>query len=78
MTAWMWPSLPMRMAFISGRMISPFLLARKLLGEEAIIGGSAGNMEEARKCLVEGADYIGFGPVYSYDLQGRRRASGRA
>ncbi len=42
----------------------PIPLARKLLGEEAIIGGSAGNMEEARKCLVEGADYIGFGPVY--------------
>jgi len=39
-------------------------LARKLLGEEAIIGGSAGNMAEARKCLMEGADYIGFGPVY--------------
>lgn len=42
----------------------PILLARKLLGEEAIIGGSASNMEEARKCLLEGADYIGFGPVY--------------
>jgi thiamine-phosphate pyrophosphorylase len=43
----------------------PIPLARKLLGEEAIIGGSAGSMEEARKCLLEGADYIGFGPVYS-------------
>jgi thiamine-phosphate pyrophosphorylase len=43
----------------------PIPLARKLLGEEAIIGGSACNMEEARKCLMEGADYIGFGPVYS-------------
>jgi thiamine-phosphate diphosphorylase len=42
----------------------PIPLARKLLGEEAIIGGSAGNLEEARKCLGEGADYIGFGPVY--------------
>ena len=42
----------------------PIPLARKLLGEEAIIGGSAGSMEEARKCLLEGADYIGFGPVY--------------
>jgi thiamine-phosphate pyrophosphorylase len=42
----------------------PISLARKLLGEEAIIGGSAGSMEEARKCLLEGADYIGFGPVY--------------
>jgi thiamine-phosphate pyrophosphorylase len=42
----------------------PIPLARKLLGEEAIIGGSAGDIEEARKCLMEGADYIGFGPVY--------------
>jgi thiamine-phosphate pyrophosphorylase len=42
----------------------PIFLARKLLGEEAIIGGSASSMEEARKCLLEGADYIGFGPVY--------------
>jgi len=42
----------------------PIPLARKLLGKEAIIGGSAGNLEEARQCLLEGADYIGFGPVY--------------
>ena len=42
----------------------PIPLARRLLGEGVIIGGSAGNMEEARKCLLEGADYIGFGPVY--------------
>ena len=34
------------------------------MGEEAIIGGSAGTLEEARKCLMEGADYIGFGPVF--------------
>jgi len=42
----------------------PISLARDLLGKGAIIGGSAGNIEEARKCLLEGADYIGFGPVY--------------
>ncbi len=42
----------------------PIPLARKLLGEEVIIGGSAGNVEEARKCFLEGADYVGFGPVY--------------
>ncbi len=42
----------------------PIPLARKLLGEGVIIGGSAGNEEEARKCFLEGADYIGFGPVY--------------
>jgi thiamine-phosphate pyrophosphorylase len=43
----------------------PIPLARKLLGDEAVIGGSAGNLEEARKCLAEGADYVGFGPVYT-------------
>jgi thiamine-phosphate pyrophosphorylase len=42
----------------------PISLARKLLGDMAIIGGSAGNLEEARACLAEGADYVGFGPVY--------------
>ena len=42
----------------------PIPLARKLLGKGVIIGGSAGNEEEARKCFLEGADYIGFGPVF--------------
>lgn len=41
----------------------PIPLARKLLGNR-IIGGSAATLDEARKCLEEGADYIGFGPVY--------------
>jgi thiamine-phosphate pyrophosphorylase len=42
----------------------PIPLARKLLGESRIIGGSAATLEEAQKCVAEGADYIGFGPVY--------------
>ena len=42
----------------------PIPLARKLLGETRIIGGSAVTLEEAQECLSEGADYIGFGPVY--------------
>ncbi len=42
----------------------PIPLARQILGEKAIIGGSAGNLEEAWKCWKEGADYIGFGPVF--------------
>src|SRR5512135_1663417 len=42
----------------------PIPVARRLLGDEAIIGGSAGNLDEARRCLLEGADYVGFGPVY--------------
>ncbi len=42
----------------------PIPLARELLGQSRIIGGSAATLEEAQKCLAEGADYIGFGPVY--------------
>jgi len=42
----------------------PISLARDLLGHDRIIGGSASSIEEARKCLSEGVDYIGFGPIY--------------
>jgi thiamine-phosphate pyrophosphorylase len=42
----------------------PIPLAREILGENKIFGGSAVTMEEAQKCLEEGADYVGFGPVY--------------
>ena len=42
----------------------PIPLARELLGEDCILGGSAGTMEEAQKCLAEGVNYVGFGPVY--------------
>jgi len=42
----------------------PIDLARKLMGRDAIIGGSAVSLKDAQKCLAEGADYIGFGPVY--------------
>lgn len=42
----------------------PIPLAREILGENKIIGGSAVTLEEARKCLIDGADYVGFGPVY--------------
>ena len=42
----------------------PIPLAREMLGESRIIGGSAATMDEARVCLSEGAEYVGFGPVY--------------
>jgi len=42
----------------------PIPLARQLLGEDRIIGGSAATVEEAEKCLADGADYVGFGPVF--------------
>ena len=39
-------------------------LARRILGPGRLIGGSASNLDEARKCEAEGAGYVGFGPVY--------------
>jgi thiamine-phosphate pyrophosphorylase len=42
----------------------PIPLARELLGKDKLIGGSAATLEEARICMADGADYIGFGPVY--------------
>lgn len=42
----------------------PIPMAREMLGESRIIGGSAATMDEARVCLSEGAEYVGFGPVY--------------
>lgn len=42
----------------------PIPLVQELLGQNRIIGGSAATLEEAKKCLAEEVDYIGFGPVY--------------
>lgn len=38
--------------------------ARKTLGEDAIIGVSAGTVEEALAAQADGADYIGVGGIY--------------
>lgn len=38
--------------------------ARHLLGSSKIIGASAGNIQEARSALLNGADYLGVGPVF--------------
>jgi thiamine-phosphate pyrophosphorylase len=43
----------------------PTPLAREILGINKIYGGSAVTLDEAQKCLDEGADYVGFGPVYT-------------
>ncbi len=42
----------------------PILLARRMMGEGGIIGGSASTKEEVLKCFSEGADYVGLGPIY--------------
>lgn len=43
----------------------PVEIARDLLGQQAIIGVSADCFEQAIKAHDGGADYIGFGPIFS-------------
>lgn len=42
----------------------PVEAARRLLGESAIIGVSADSLEQALEAESNGADYVGFGPVF--------------
>jgi thiamine-phosphate pyrophosphorylase len=38
--------------------------ARRLLARPAILGVSAGTLEEAKKAVRDGADYLGVGPIF--------------
>jgi thiamine-phosphate pyrophosphorylase len=42
----------------------PLHAARKLLGPEKIIGISTHDLDQARSAELNGADYIGFGPIF--------------
>ena len=42
----------------------PVAVARRLLGERAIIGASAHNVVEAQQAVAAGADYLGCGAVF--------------
>lgn len=42
----------------------PISTARAVLGPDAVIGGTATTLEEALQVQDEGADYVGFGPVF--------------
>ncbi len=42
----------------------PYQTARKILGNEKIIGLTVRNIKEALKAQNEGADYIGVGPIF--------------
>ena len=39
--------------------------AREILGPESIVGLSAGSVEEARRAIEDGADYLGVGTVFA-------------
>lgn len=42
----------------------PLDRAREILGSEAVIGATATTLEQAQRAADEGADYVGFGPVF--------------
>lgn len=42
----------------------PISTARKILGNDKLIGGSASTLEEALQVERDGADYIGFGHIF--------------
>ncbi|MGH7766509.1 MAG: thiamine phosphate synthase [Candidatus Binatia bacterium] len=42
----------------------PLAAARKILGREKIIGISTHDLTQAREAETNGADYIGFGPIF--------------
>lgn len=48
-----------------GQSDMPCRIARKILGNDKIIGVSAGCLEEALKAQEDGADYLGVGAVYA-------------
>ena len=43
----------------------PIQEARRLLGPDALIGVSTHNLEQVRRAVLEGANYIGVGPTFS-------------
>jgi thiamine-phosphate pyrophosphorylase len=42
----------------------PVAAARRLLGPRVIVGRSTHSLEEARAAAADGADYVGFGPIF--------------
>jgi thiamine-phosphate pyrophosphorylase len=54
----------------------PVHLSRRLLGQEKIVGVSTSAPELAEKALLDGADYLGVGPVHETATKPHRRAAG--
>jgi thiamine-phosphate pyrophosphorylase len=54
----------------------PLADARAIVGADAIVGVSTHNIEQARMAAVGGADYIGFGAIYSGGLKQVANAQG--
>ncbi len=54
----------------------PVAAARAIVGAERIVGVSTHSVEQARAAEAEGADYIGFGAIYSGGLKNVADAQG--
>lgn len=54
----------------------PAAEARKLLGTRKIIGVSTHRIEQARRAVVDGADYIGVGPIFASSTKPRDFVAG--
>lgn len=54
----------------------PLVAARRLLGPDRLIGVSTHTVEQARAAEAGGADYIGFGAIYSGGLKNVQHAQG--
>lgn len=59
-----------------GQDAGPLAEVRRLVGPEMIIGRSTHSVEQARQAKAEGADYIGFGPLYPTGTKPGRPAIG--
>jgi thiamine-phosphate pyrophosphorylase len=43
----------------------PLEAARRLVGPDMLIGATVRSLEQARAAVAQGADYLGFGPIWS-------------
>ncbi|WP_287129649.1 thiamine phosphate synthase [Candidatus Cyanaurora vandensis] len=59
-----------------GQEDAPIAVARQILGPTALIGQSTHAPEQAQRAVMEGADYIGLGPVYATPTKLGRAAVG--
>ena len=50
----------------------PVSIGRQILSAEVILGASARTEEKILAAISEGADYIGFGPIYGDHFKTRR------
>ncbi len=56
----------------------PAFEARKIVGNEMIVGVSTHNIEQARQAVLDGADYIGVGPFFTSGTKPRDFIAGPA